>query len=215
MTQSNDPWKQRPPPPRRDRLRTWLTIGAPILVLIAVVAFGVFGRSIEPPATSSPALVAAAASVAASSAPSAPIVTPASTPQPSQPVAAECEPSVIPFDATAPIDLTGTWAGDDGGVYFVRQLDDVVWWNGMSSRDGPPADLGRDWNNVGRGILGDDLRIVADWSDVPRGGVGGHGTVTFQVGSHPTGDLEILKIEETGTGRGDTRWTPCTLGFAR
>ncbi len=215
MTQSNDVWNRRPPPARRDRLRTWLTIGAPVLALIAVVAFGVFGRSIEPPATPSPALVAAAASIAASSAPSVPIVTPASTPPPSQPVAAECTETVIPFDATAPIDLTGTWAGDDGGVYFVRQLDDVVWWNGMSFRDGPPDDLGRDWNNVGRGILGDDLRIVADWSDVPRGGVAGHGTVTFQVGTHPTGDLEILKIEETGTGRGDTRWTPCTLGFAR
>ena len=212
MTPSSDPWKQRPAPPRRDRLRTWLTIGAPLLVLIAVVAFGVFGRSIEPPARS-PAWCGHA-SVAASSSPSARSDA-ASTPQPSQPVAAECEPSVIPFDATAPIDLTGTWTGDDGGVYFVRQLDDVVWWNGMSSRDGPAGRPWPSWNNVGRGILGDDLRIVADWSDVPRGGVGGHGTVTFQVGSHPTGDLEILKIEETGTGRGDTRWTPCTLGFLR
>ncbi len=215
MTQSNDTWKRRPPPPRRDRLRTWLTIGAPVLALIAVVAFGVFGRTIEPPATPSPALVAAAASVVTSIAPSAPAETPQPTPQPSQPVAAECQESEISFDGTAPIDLTGTWAGDDGGVYFVRQLEDVVWWNGMSSRDGPPEDLGRDWNNVGRGILGGDLRLVADWSDVPRGGVGGHGTVTFQVQSNATGGLEIVKIKETGAGRGDTRWTPCTIGFIR
>jgi hypothetical protein len=123
-----------------------------------------------------------------------------------------CTPASIPFDADA-IDLTGTWAGNDGGVYYVRQLDSIVWWNGMSSRDQPPEVLGKDWNNVGRGEIQEDLSIVSEWADVPRGGVGGSGTVTFQIGADTDGNLQITKTGGTGSGRGDSLWTPCTLGF--
>jgi hypothetical protein len=73
------------------------------------------------------------------------------------------------------IDLTGAWAADDGGIYYVRQLGNVIWWNGMSQRDEPPGSLGRTWNNVGRGEIKDDLTIVAEWADVPRGMVDGQG----------------------------------------
>ena len=73
---------------------------------------------------------------------------------------AVCTPAEVKFDPKATIDLTGAWAGDDGGIYYVRQRDNVIWWNGMSSRNYPAEVLGRDWNNVGRGEINDDLTIV-------------------------------------------------------
>lgn len=128
-------------------------------------------------------------------------------------VAAICTPTPIKFDPKR-IDLTGAWAGDDGGIYYVRQRDTVVWWNGMSSRDGTPADLGRDWNNVGRGEI-KDLTLIADWVDVPRGGIDGYGTVGFKIGADSAGNIQLTKTSDEGAGRGDTLWTRCEPGFPR
>ncbi|HSL76825.1 MAG TPA: hypothetical protein VK867_07765 [Candidatus Limnocylindrales bacterium] len=83
----------------------------------------------------------------------------------------------------------------------------------MSSRNDPPGALGRDWNNVGRGEIKDDLTIAAEWADVPRGGADGYGTVNFKIGADPAGDLQVVKTSETGTGRGDTIWSRCEPGF--
>ncbi len=32
----------------------------------------------------------------------------------------------------AQTDLTGTWSCDDGGSYYLRQIDDNIWWYGRS-----------------------------------------------------------------------------------
>jgi hypothetical protein len=164
--------------------------------LIGLVGCGTVSTSTQSPTT--------AASQATASG------TPAST---TALIGATCTPTSIKFDPKAPIDLTGAWAGDDGGIYYVRQRDKVIWWNGMSDRSLPPQRLGRFWNNVGRGEIKADLTIVSDWVDVPRGGVDGYGTVNFKIGPDTAGNLQITKTSETGTGRGDTVWTPCTLGF--
>ena len=125
-----------------------------------------------------------------------------------------CVPRPLKFDPAAKIDLTGAWAGDDGGIYYVRQLDKVIWWNGMSQRDEPPGTLGRDWNNVGRGEIKDDLTIVAEWADVARGQAEGYGTVNFKIGADSAGNIQITKTSETGTGRGDTKWSRCQPVFS-
>ena len=171
------------------------------LASLALIGLILFGGSA---ATSTPSASAPSMSV--------PRQTASPVPSASPIVGAECIPTSIPFDAEA-IDLTGTWAGDDGGVYYVRQLDSVVWWNGMSDRAEPPEQLGRGWNNVGRGEIQDNLSIASEWADVPRGAIAGAGTVTFQIGADSDGNLQITKTGETGSGRGDTRWTPCVLGF--
>jgi hypothetical protein len=159
--------------------------------------------------TGSPvANTAASGAAQASTGPSAPAVASAAPA-----AAASCKFTGVKFDPKA-IDLTGTWAGDDGGVYFVRQRGNVVFWNGMSDRDGPPDGLGREWNNVGHGVIDKDLTLKADWMDVPRGGIAGYGTVNFKIGSDAGGDIQLVKTSETGTGRGDSLWTTCTAGFA-
>ena len=179
------------------------------LVCAGLVALVGCGTSASP----APSAAAAASAATPASTPSSEAPTVAPTPKPSPQVGGVCTPTPIEFDPKS-IDLTGAWAGDDGGIYYVRQRGTVVWWNGMSSRDAPPAALGRDWNNVGRGEIGKDLMIVADWVDVPRGGVDGYGTVNFQIGADAAGNLQLTKASETGTGRGDNVWTRCTPGFS-
>jgi hypothetical protein len=171
-----------------------------------IVLVGCGSTSVPSAGTARPAASASATRPGQSAA-----IAPTASASPSQVVAAVRTATPTKFDPKA-IDLTGAWAGDDGGIYYVRQRGTVVWWNGMSSRDGPPGDLGRDWNNVGRGEI-KDLMIVADWVDVPRGGVDGYGTVGFPIGAGSAGNLELSKTRDEGTGRGDTRWTRCQPGF--
>ena len=166
--------------------------------LVCASLLGLVGCGSPSAAAVSPSTAAATASVA--------------TPTPTPAVGGVCTPAPLKFDPKT-IDLTGAWAGDDGGIVYVRQRDNVMWWNSMSSRDEPPANLGREWNNVGRGEIKSDLTIAADWVDVPRGGIDGYGTVNFKIGPDSSGNIQITKTSETGTGRGDVVWTRCTPGF--
>jgi hypothetical protein len=134
----------------------------------------------------------------------------AASPSPSAAVAASCEKAPKPFDANH-VDLTGAWAGDDDGIYYLRQLGSVVWWNGMSGRAGNPAGLGRDFNNVGRGQI-KALKIEVEWADVPRGGILGNGTLSLSIEDDGTGNIKIVQVSQTGTGFGNNVWTPCTPG---
>ena len=77
----------------------------------------------------------------------------------------DCAETQRPFVPDA-IRLTGPWAADDGGVYYIRQIGNHVWWNGMSDRLGDAKDFGRSWNNVAMGTLDDDGTITLDWADV-------------------------------------------------
>jgi hypothetical protein len=180
--------------PRRSYL---LSIG-----FVSVAVFGAAACGGQSATATQPAAPQAAA--ATSAAPSA---------IPIHEAGAVCTPAEVKFDTKAKIDLTGAWAGDDGGIYYVRQRDNVIWWNGMSSRNYPAEVLGRDWNNVGRGEISDDLTIAADWVDVPRGRIAGYGTVDFKIGADEAGNIQITKTSETGTGRGDTTWKRCEPGF--
>jgi hypothetical protein len=118
-----------------------------------------------------------------------------------------CEPAPTPFKPTG-FDLTGAWAGDDGGIYYLRQLGSVVWWNGMSGRDRSPSDLGRDWSNVGRGVI-NGLQIDVETSDVPRGGALFQSTLVLNIQDDGAGNIEIVKTREVKGGFGNSVWTPC------
>jgi hypothetical protein len=177
--------------------RTWalVLVAAMSGGLLAYIAGGATPTTKEPTSSVAPAAVA---SIAA---------TPTATPV----AAAACRPMELKLNGGKLADLTGSYAADDGGIYYVRQRGNVIWWSGMSARDGPPDQLGRDWNNVGRGVLGNDLTIKADWVDVPRGEIMGYGTVDFKIIADGSGNMHLIKTSETGTGRGDDVWTPCTL----
>jgi hypothetical protein len=176
-----------------------------IRALPAICMLGLMGcgaNSTSTPAPTASTNIAASAAVTAS---------PVSSPGPSPLVAAPCSPVPMAFDPEQ-IDLTGPWAGDDAGIYYLRQVESVVWWNGMSSRADRPEALGRVWNNVGRGEIGPDLTIAVSWADVPRGEILGGGTLTLRIEDDGTGNVRLTKTAETGTGFGNGTWTPCGPG---
>jgi len=164
-------------------------------------------------------LAVAFAGCSTSAATSAPTVGPAAgatqaatkTPVATRAAGAPCEPKAVAFDA-AKVALSGAWAGDHAGIYYLRQLGKIVWWNGMANRASDPAVLGRDWNNVARGEIKDDLTIAVEWADVPRGEILGGGTLTVRIGKDAKGNIQLTKIAETGTGFGNNVWTPCSPG---
>ena len=82
----------------------------------------------------------------------------------------------------------------------------------MANRAADPSLLGRDWNNVGRGEIKDDLTIAVEWADVPRGGILGGGTLTLKMEKDAKGNIQLRKVAETGTGFGNNLWTRCSPG---
>jgi hypothetical protein len=118
-----------------------------------------------------------------------------------------CVPAPTPFKKSG-FDLTGAWAGEDGGIYYLRQLGSVVWWNGMAGRDRSPSELGRDWNNVARGVI-KGLQIDVETSDVPRGGALFQSTLVLNIQDDGAGNIEIVKTREVEGGFGNSVWTPC------
>jgi hypothetical protein len=176
-----------------------------VLIGLACACLAACGSSASPTPSASTAPSAAVASAA-------PSASTAPTPSKSPVVAARCTPTPQKFDPKS-IDLTGAWAGDDDGIYYLRQRGTTVSWNGMSSRNGLPSLLGFDWNNVGWGEIQKDLTIAIDWADVPRGGIDGYGTLNLKIGPDSAGNIQITKTSETGTGFGNSVWTRCQPGF--
>ena len=80
----------------------------------------------------------------------------------------------------------------------------------MSSRAGPAVALGRDWNNVGRGVI-TDLTIAVDWSSVPRASELGAGTMTLSIGKDSSGNIQLTTTAWTGSHWG-SGLTPCAPG---
>jgi hypothetical protein len=75
-----------------------------------------------------------------------------------------------------PTNLTGVWSGNDGGIYYIRHLEDnSIWWAGLHNSgvgcEKPSFHLGVRFTNVFRGIV--DVRnrtVEGSWVDVPRPG---------------------------------------------
>ena len=107
-------------------------------------------------------------------------------------VAEPCEPAQIPFDAEN-LRLTGNWGADDDGVYYIRQVGNTIWWTGMSGRDGPSADLGRDFDNVAHGTLKGNV-LGLEFADVPRGNMWGQGHLSIRAEADEDGNLQLRRI---------------------
>jgi hypothetical protein len=98
-----------------------------------------------------------------------------------------------------PGDLTGVWSSDDGGVYYLRQIGDQVWWMGLSDRG-----QGFNFANVFWGRLS-GRSFSGEWVDVPRGILLSSGVLTLAI--DPTSGIiaEFRRIRETG-GFGGSSW---------
>lgn len=78
-------------------------------------------------------------------------------------------------------DLTGTYRGDDGGIYYIRHLDNnKIWWVGLSDNGS-----GHNWTNVFKGDVSYNsfggVEFSGYWYDVPRGTSRNNGILGFEV----------------------------------
>jgi hypothetical protein len=92
-------------------------------------------------------------------------------------------------------DLTGIWSSDSGGSYYIRQLQNEVWWYGEASPTNP------DWSNVANGTLRGKI-IQLKWSDVPKGSILNNGTLTLEL----TAEGKLVAKKKTGDFA-DSEWT--------
>jgi hypothetical protein len=123
-----------------------------------------------------------------------------------------CPSRTVTWDGKSAIDLTGTWAGDDQGVYYLRQLGDQVWWLGMSGIGGPLVARGTDWTNVYHGTLAGGT-VTGTYADVPGGKIQDTGPVVLKLTSTSGGGISLVRTDPLlPTGFGGTLLTPCTLG---
>ena len=133
--------------------------------------------------------------------------------------------SVIGCAADDPADegeLTGAWAGNDSGVYYIRQVGDCVWWFGTEVRDlelGPTDQRG--FANVASGrIVG--TQVDLEWADVPLGNIVNGGGLTFiydeergeltladqRGGNQPFGGTVLTRIDPDATSSATPSATP-------
>lgn len=94
--------------------------------------------------------------------------------------------------------LTGTWSGNDGGIYYIREVGNDIFWLGVSGSD----DGRGHWSNVFKGIIHGNT-IVGSWADVPRGAANGAGTLTLQIDN----TLAFHRVGMTGSSFSTSTWT--------
>ena len=107
-------------------------------------------------------------------------------------------------------DLTGIWAADDGGRYYVHQIGSAIWWAGFSSDHWQQNGL--TFCNIFNGILKGN-EVNGQWADVPRGGTMNFGALsvvpTFDTDGFP---VSFVAINQTG-GFSATKWTFLSLAL--
>jgi len=89
-------------------------------------------------------------------------------------------------------ELTGAWAGNDTGTYYIRQVGDCVWWFGTEVMDIAPGATGqRGFANVASGrIVG--TQVDLEFADVPLGDTVNGGGLTFTY-DEATGQLTLTE----------------------
>jgi hypothetical protein len=115
--------------------------------------------------------------------------------------------ALLPPPPPMPV-LTGTYMADDGGIYYVQQSGNTLWWAGMSLDTELPADLqwhrGLTFTNLFRGTITSDNTVAGEWIDVTRGATLNGGTLTIRFGTS-NGVTQFNRIVATGNF-GATTW---------
>lgn len=111
-----------------------------------------------------------------------------------QPFAAPQFSSQLTVEPAIGVNLSGRWQGNDGGIYYLRQQGNVVWWYGEYSTINP------NWSNVFKGRLQGN-QLVGQWADVPKGSILQSGDMVIELTSNNT----LRAISKTG-GFGGSEW---------
>lgn len=115
---------------------------------------------------------------------------------------AQCQPLDLVLPSGEPLDLTGSWLGNDEGPYQVRQFGDCLWWVGQNAT----------FTMLFFGRVQQDFMVVGPWSTVAAsdhvvGGVRndadlyiGGGVITLQIEVADGGtnaDITLTKTAES------------------
>jgi hypothetical protein len=95
--------------------------------------------------------------------------------------------------------LTGTWQANDGGMYFLQQIADTLWWVGLSRAGSFYPGL--HFCNVYRGTITANI-VTGEWSDVPRGTTSNRGRMTLR-----SAQGQLLRDPATGDGFSASTWS--------
>jgi hypothetical protein len=100
-------------------------------------------------------------------------------------------------------DLSGRWSCDDGGIYYIRQIGNEVWWTGKCEAKGKVGAFA----NVFHGTINGNM-ITGSWADDPAGETRNSGKLTLEILGNGK-NVEIKKIKDSGRFSG-VIWTPQT-----
>lgn len=121
---------------------------------------------------------------------------------------ASCPPVQRSGPDGQPIDLSGAWSGNDGGVYYIKQIGTCIWWSGLSNFEGQFP--GQEWIMTYRGTMNDDGVINGDFVDVKSTNPGS-GTITLEARIDQVngqGVIQLYRTASTGHEIGVTFWQP-------
>jgi hypothetical protein len=117
-----------------------------------------------------------------------------------------CTPVSVTGPDGQPIDLSGAWSGNDGGIYYMKQIDSCLWWSALSSFEGqPPGDA---WVMTFKGQVRADKTIHGEFVDVKSNNPGS-GTMTIQIDAQQSDSgvaVYLHRTETTGHEIGVTFW---------
>lgn len=109
-----------------------------------------------------------------------------------------------------PLDLSGAWSGNDGGLYYVKQIGTCVWWSGLSNFDGQYP--GQEWIMTFKGTMNSDGQIDGDFVDVKSTNPGS-GTMTIEARPDQVNGAAVVQLYRTaatGHAIGVTFWQRST-----
>jgi hypothetical protein len=93
-------------------------------------------------------------------------------------------------------DLNGVWRSNDGGIYYVRQTGNQLWWYGESGSGGI-------YSNVFQGTIINDS-VTGQWVDVPKGANRGSGSMSLRIVSN---NSFVQTTSPALSGFGPVQWT--------
>lgn len=92
-------------------------------------------------------------------------------------------------------ELTGVWLGSEGGMYYIRQVGDCIWWFGTDVQDIEPGLTDQSgFANVASGRVDGD-RVEVEWADLPLGDTLGGGGLSLVYDADAD---QLTKIEQRG-----------------
>jgi len=97
-------------------------------------------------------------------------------------------------------------------MYYITQVENAVWWIGLSGLGDPVVDAGQEWANAFEGTA-TGTTVSGTYVDVPKGGSNLNGPVKLEIRRTAEGNATLVRTNpDSETQFGGMVFTPCTAG---